>query len=268
MRLRSARTPIPRLALATAVTAAALVAGALHPCPAGPQPTGRVPGAWSLALDDEFDRQQSLDTAHWSAGWFGAGVTQPVNLYEDDCYDPSQVTFTTAGLNLTAVRKSETCGGTTHPYTTGIVTTDGRFEFAPTASEPVFVEARIYLPAAPDGQIADWPQFWVDGQHWPEDGELDVLEGLAGQACYHFHDTTTPDAPGGCAGRLTGWHTFGAEWTPQRATYYYDGAEVGSIASDITDLPMYLIIDNAVSGYGGPHQFPDTMVIQYVRVWH
>ena len=256
-----------RMGAAIGVTAAALVLGVLH-SPAGPRPAGAIPGNWRLVLDDEFDRQRSLDPAQWTVGWFGAGVTGPVDVHEEDCYSPAQVTFTAAGLNLTAVREPSTCGGKTRPYTSGIVTSNGRFEFAPSADGPVFVEAGIYLPAAPDGSIADWPQFWADGQHWPQDGELDVLEGLGGQACYHFHHTTTSDAPGGCAGRLTGWHTFAAEWTPQRATYYYDGVEVGSITDGITDLPLYLIIDNAVyPGYGGPDQAPDTMIVRYVRVW-
>ena len=259
--------PFVRLGLAAGVGAAALVLGVLH-SPGQPRPVGDFPGNWTLVLDDEFAQQQRLDPAHWSVGWFGRGVTGPVDVHEDDCYKPSQVTFTSAGLNLTAVREPSTCSGRTQPYTSGIITSNGRFEFAPSAGRPVFVEAMIYLPAAPDGQIADWPQLWADGQHWPQDGELDILEGLGGQACYHFHHTTTSDAPGGCAGRLTGWHTFAAEWTPQRATYYYDGVEVGSITDGITDLPLYLIIDNAVyPGYGGPDQAPDTMIVRYVRVW-
>jgi len=260
------RGPFVRLAAATGVAAAALVLGVLH-SPAAVLPTGGIPGSWQLVLNDDFARQQRLDPAHWSVGWFGQGVTGPVDVHERDCFDPAQVSFTPAGLNLTVVREDSACAGRTQPYTTGIVTSNGRFAFAPSPGRPVFVEARIYLPAAPDGSIADWPQFWADGQHWPEDGELDVLEGLGGRACYHFHHTTTSDAPGGCAGRLTGWHTFGAQWTAQRATYYYDGVEVGSITDGITDKPLYLIIDNAVSGYGGPDQAPDAMVIQYVRVW-
>ena len=41
-------------------------------------PTG-VRGDWKLTFDDEFDGT-SLDTARWSTGWYGSGITPPVNL--------------------------------------------------------------------------------------------------------------------------------------------------------------------------------------------
>ena len=54
-----------------------------------------------------------------------------------------------------------------------------------------YMEARIWLPGS--GEIADWPAFWADGQNWPTDGENDVLEGLGGQACAHFHNPAGAD---------------------------------------------------------------------------
>ena len=49
------------------------------------------------------------------------------------------------------------------------------------------------------------------------------MEGLSGQACWHFHDPQ--GGPGGCstATYTGGWHTFGADWEPGSVTYYYDG---------------------------------------------
>ena len=73
--------------------------------PRTPIPTG-VGGDWKLTFDDEFDGT-SLDTARWSTGWYGSGITPPVDSKEIDCYDPAQVTEGGGTLDLTLIRKSE-----------------------------------------------------------------------------------------------------------------------------------------------------------------
>jgi beta-glucanase (GH16 family) len=134
-----------------------------------------------------------------------------------------------------------------------------------------FAEARIYLPAY-GNQIANWPAWWTDSQNWPVTGEMDMMEGLSGSACYHFHYGTSPsdnNGPGGCAsGDYSGWHTYGAEWSPGSVTYYYDGKEVGQLTTGITSAPMYLVLENSSSGsYGGSVVTPSTMEVDYTRVW-
>ena len=37
-----------------------------------------VPGDWTLKFDDEFNGT-SLNTAKWSTGWYGSGITRPAN---------------------------------------------------------------------------------------------------------------------------------------------------------------------------------------------
>jgi len=231
-----------------------------------PQPVG-IPGNWSLALDSEFDGS-SLDTSVWRTGWFGSGVTVPVNSYEDDCYSPGNVTFPGDGsMHLNVTASSSTCGGVTRPYTGAIVTTnpsDGRSSGGFQYTYGV-LEVRVYVPA--DGtQIANWPAVWADGQSWPNDGEDDLMEGLNGQACFHFHDVL--GGPGNCDSKVTpGWHTFASDWQPGSVTYYYDGAKVGSITTGITSAPMYIILDNTV--YPGESNITkaDSMAVSYVRVW-
>ena len=226
-----------------------------------PQPVGDDPGPWILTFDSEFNGS-SLDTSQWSTGWFGSGITAHVNALEQDCYDPAQVSEANGALSLTAVARAESCGGATEPYATGLVTTDGKFSFT-----YGYMEARIWLPGGPNG-IADWPAFWADGQSWPTDGEIDVLEGLSGLACAHFINAAAK--PGACAtGTFTGgWHTFAADWEPGSITYYYDGNEIWSDTSGITSQPMYLILDLAVSSaISSPDAAPATMQVAYVRVW-
>jgi beta-glucanase (GH16 family) len=165
-------------------------------------------------------------------------------------------------LTLELVRGTESCGGRSEPSTSGMVTTENSFTFTYGAAE-----ARIYLPSAGDGRIANWPAFWLDGENWPTSGEIDVMEGIDGQACFHLHSTSGAD--GTCApGSYVGWHTYGVVWEPGSVTYYYDGVDVGSIRKGVTGEPMYLILNQAAaSGVGDPPLAPSDMRVDYVRVW-
>lgn len=235
-----------------------------------PEPIGPG-GKWKLTFDDEFNGT-SLNTTNWATGWFGSGITDPVNSAEQDCYDPSQVTVSGGSLNLTAVKSScTTPDGKTFPYKTGAVSSN------PSSGAPNqpkrgfqqahgFFQARIFTPGS-SGKIFNWPAWWTDGQQWPADGEMDIVEGLSGMACFHFHSTAT-GGPGGCpSGSFTGWHTYGADWQPGSVTYYYDGKAVGKVTQQVTSAPMYLILDYAVSSsIGGPSKNA-TMKVDYVRVW-
>jgi beta-glucanase (GH16 family) len=220
-----------------------------------------IPGSWQLVFDDEFDGF-GLDTTRWSTGWMGAGITSAVNTLEPVCYDPAQVAVANGNLFLSVVQKEESCGGVTQPYAAGAVTTDGKASFLFGA-----FEARVYLPSAHQG-VANWPSWWADGHHWPEDGEMDIAEGLGGRVCYHLRYTTTYSA-GGCPdGDFTGWHTYAADWEPGSVSYYYDGVKVGTITnSGITPAPQFLILDYSVYRDSTLTAAPLTMRVDYVRVW-
>jgi beta-glucanase (GH16 family) len=229
-----------------------------------PVPVG-VPGDWTLKFDSEFNGT-SLNTAEWSTGWHGSGITGPANNAEDDCYDPAQVSEGGGALSLTVVQQSENCGDT-EPYATGMVSTMGKFSFT-----YGFIEARVWLPGVPGnpGEVANWPAVWAVGQNWPEDGEIDIAEGL-GSVCAHFHDAANPDGIGagggsGCPGGnyTNGWHTFAADWEPGGITFYYDGVDIGGVTSGVTSAPMFVILDNAAQY---PARVPATMKVAYVRVW-
>jgi beta-glucanase (GH16 family) len=229
-------------------------------------PTG-VPGDWALKFNAEFSGT-SLNTTQWSTGWYGSGITAPVNSQEDDCYDPAAVSVGGGVLSLSLVQKTEYCG-TAEQYAAGLVSTMGKFSFT-----YGFIEARVWLPAVPGnpGEVANWPAVWTDGQNWPEDGEIDIAEGIDGVVCAHFHDTANPQgiSPGSGTGCPSvtyagGWHTFAADWEPGSVTYYYDGVDIGSVTSGITSAPMFIVLENAARG-GSPNT-PATMKVAYVRVW-
>jgi beta-glucanase (GH16 family) len=237
-----------------------------------------VPGSWHAIFDDEFN-QSGLNTSNWSTGWFGSGITGGVSSTEPECYDPSHVVEANDELDLNFTQDAETCDGSSHPYTAGMVTTDGKFSFT-----YGLIEARVWLPTTSSGQVANWPSVWTDGQNWPDDGEIDLVEGLEGQACAHWHGPTDsgagygPNGGSGCpAGTYTGgWHTFAADWEPGIVTWYYDGKNIGCIESSgtacgnynsqITSSPMYLILS---LGSNAANQItaPTSMRLQYVRVY-
>ena len=264
----STTSAVPASGVATAAVAPTAPAVAPEPSsPPAPTPVTTAaagpPGnaaSWHEIFDDEFNGT-SLDTSKWSTGWLGSGITAPVNPEELQCYDPSQVSEGGGALDLSLIAKSESCGGQTRAYASGIVTTMGHFTYT-----YGYIEARVWAPGTTS--VTDWPAVWTDGASWPTDGEQDVFEGLGGQACWHFHDPA--GAPGGCSpGTFTGgWHTVGADWEPGSVTYYYDGVPVGSVTSGVTSAPMAVILDLAVDSlYGGPVQAPAKFMIDYVRIW-
>ena len=228
-----------------------------------PVPVG-IPGNWHLVFDDEFTGT-TLNTANWSTGWFGDGVTSAPGSNPRECMSPSEVAVN-GELDLTLIKRKSACGGTTQPSTSGMVTTNGKFEFTYGAAE-----AKIWVPGpAGTDTIEDWPAWWLNGQVWPTDGELDVLEGFGG-ACAFYHSQNRP-APGSCtSGQWTGgWHTFAVDWEPGAITWYYDGSEVWNVTNAtpgviVRSSPMYLVL--GLGTYGGPPPTPVTMRVQYVRVW-
>ncbi len=215
-----------------------------------------------MVFRDEFN-SSALDGSRWSAAWDGiTGIYGPVNSAETACYDSSNITFPGDGsLHFKLISKSASCKGAVRPYSGALIHSNAKYQYA-----YGYYEVRAYLPAATPGTIANWPAIWSDGQSWPTDGENDTMEGLSGQACYHFHSPS--GSPGACAkGDFTGWHIFGSDWQPGSVTYYYDGVKVGQITSGITSSPEYLILDYTQGTWGGPTSIPAEMLVDYVRVW-
>lgn len=236
----------------------------------GPTPVGQS-GSWNMIFDDEFSNT-SIDSTKWTLNWFGTNntsLTVPVNSNSTNCFDPAQSSEGNGILNLTAVSNPCTVGGTTYPYRSGIISSNGKFSYT-----YGFMEARIWLP----GTNGTWPAFWADGQNWPMTGEIDALETWSSgdqEFHYHYGNSTTNYGPGGgstVAGAFSGWHTFATDWEPGVVKWYYDGNLVWTLTNanlvsgySITSSPLYLIL--FLQLYANPSTVPTTMKVDYVRVW-
>lgn len=235
----------------------------------------------TVLFRDDFTAP-SLDTKLWSTGWFGTGITHPVNGAERAAYDPACVTIKNGKLHLHLkhqpvqmsaagmVRVKLGHGGpgmhtmvaaaaaTSYPERTGCVTTHGKFQ---TPNTNYAVEARIHLIGT-ETALYNWPAFWLDGLGtWPHTGENDVMEGLGGHASWHYHSDA--GGPGGSASLGEGWHTFRCEVKGATGTYFYDGKQVGSLA--VVQSPQYIILGNQSGQYGGENVEGD-MKVDYVEV--
>jgi beta-glucanase (GH16 family)/transcriptional regulator with XRE-family HTH domain len=226
-----------------------------------------IPGAWNVVVDAEFSGT-SLDTSIWQPGWFGSGTTGPINPLEAACYSSNNVMLPGDGsVHLKVTASPSTCKGMTKPYTGALLSSNPHDGRASGGFEYTYgvLEARVYVPAS-GSQLANWPAVWADGQSWPATGEDDIMEGLGGHACFHFHSTA--GGPGACAaGSTPGWHTFASDWEPGSVTYYYDGVKVGQITTGITASPMYIVLDNTVASGSGALAKPADAQVAYVRVW-
>ena len=79
-----------------------------------------------------------------------------------------------------------------------------------------------------------------------------------------------------CSAWRAGFHTIGAEWSPDGTVWYVDGVERARIADGAAGLatqgPFYALLDLQV-GLSGAVQpsavtpFPATQLVDYVRIW-
>jgi beta-glucanase (GH16 family) len=257
-------------------------------CTSRRAPTGPALKPLVLAWQDEFDGPagQPPDTItkwRYDVGVGPGNDGWGNNQLEYDTNRPENVSLDGNG-HLTIVARREDYLG--RAYTSARINTRGRFE----QTRGRF-EARMKLPS---GQGL-WPAFWLLGADfgtagWPTCGEIDIME-YRGQEPRIAHGALHgPGYSGGSAltGQFelpqgafdTGFHIFAVEWSADRITWFVDGiayksATPGDLPTGknwVFNHPFFVILNVAVGGnyVGGPGPgttFPQTMTVDYVRVY-
>ncbi len=212
---------------------------------------------------DEF---ANLSATWWTKGMFHTDQAREGTWRDDQIayFDRANISAWGGRLRIKAsVAPSRLVDGRNYDWSTGILQTRGKVALTP----PCRVEAKVFLPGK-DGKIWNWPAVWMLGDH----GEIDIVEGLHGQAAYHFHPiprdgTDGPLTSPGAAyhGVNTGWHIWGCDWRVGKIEFFRDRVSAGVIESDgIIADPMYLILAYAVGGFGGPAT-ASTMLVEWIR---
>lgn len=242
-----------------------------------PPVTGRT-----VVWRDEFDG--AAGTLPASTRWaFDVGTDWGNAQLEYDTARPVNVSLDGQG-RLAITARSESYQG--RAYTSGRITTRGLY-----AAAKGRVEARIQLPRG----RGIWPAFWLLGSNfttagWPGCGEIDVME-FRGQEPAIVHGSLHgPGYSGGAAltrsftlprgGFPDGFHVFAVEWETHKITWLVDDVVYQTLtptslpngASWVFEQPFHVILNLAVGGnYVGPPDgttaFPQTMLVDYVRVY-
>lgn len=250
---------------ATALVSVTATAGHATPKPPKPGQRGALPTSmpralqrahrWRQSFVTDFTTSTSLDTAAWSQGWFApseTAISGPVNGNERSVYDPANISFSADGISFQITNTP--APGSSQPHTSAIITSWNKTSLTP----GTFVEARLKMPGE-NGMIKDWPGFWINGldgaRMWPQYGEIDIIEGLDGQAAWHYHwgEEAGVDiyAPGrSVPGDFTGWHTFAVHWEPDQLDFYYDGILVGTVTDHVESDPHYMILGHSTNNPG------------------
>lgn len=127
-------------------------------------------------------------------------------------------------------------------------------------------EARVYFPGS-GSTIDNWPAWWTDGQNWPQDGEIDVAEGLS-TLTSNYHSSSGANNSNTISGTwAAGWHTYAVDREAGANYIYWDGQLVRSYATNDGGSPHYLIFN--IGDGEGPTVLGSTgaLKIDYIRLW-
>ncbi|MBV9300766.1 MAG: glycoside hydrolase family 16 protein [Acidobacteriaceae bacterium] len=237
---------------------------------------------WKLVWSDEFDgaRNTGPDLSKWTFDLGGGGFGNR----ELEIYTNKTENIFNDGQGHLVIRAVKERSGS---FTSARIKTEGRFTV-----KYGKIQARIKIPS---GQ-GMWPAFWMLGDDigkagWPDCGEIDVMENIGREPStvhgtvhgprYSGKDgiTSQYSLPDGSA-LSRDFHIYSAVWSSGSITFLLDGKTYGTVtpgslprgAKWVFDHPFFILLNLAVGGTwpGNPDktsQFPQEMVIDWVRVW-
>ena len=264
---------------------AVMLSACLFVCPSAR--TGN-PAGWTLVWSDEFDGPSgaAVNASKWTFDVGGNGWgNNELETYTDRAANSH---LNDGRLVIRALKETFTGPDKiARPYTSARLITRNKFSQAFGR-----FEARIRIPY---GQ-GIWPAFWllgndIDTTHWPNCGEIDIMENIGKQPSIVHGTFHGPGYSGGsgisAAYALPGgqkfsddFHTFAVEWEPKVIRFYVDKSlyktrtpsDLPAGKSWVFDHPFFIILNVAVGGGwpGNPDAstvFPQEMVVDYVRVY-
>lgn len=256
------RRGVPALALMSVL----LVAGGDAPTAGSASVTPQVStgGHWVLTFQDEFNGT-SLDRSKWSNG-FGWGQASGNTV---GFCDPANNVVGGGALIQRIERRAQ--GG--KPFSVGCI--NGRDRFSQLYG---YWEARMWVAGCPGARGAFWAK--PNDESWPP--ELDVVEvhgderDVARLTIHWREGGSIARSRGRALGSdfSTGYHVFGAEWSPTETIWYVDGVERRRTQEGARFMddggPFYMMVNaqvylpSSTCGEGGS---PSHQYVDYVRVW-
>ena len=179
--------------------------------------------------------------------------------------------------NLMIIGRKESLNGAN--YSSASINTLGKYSL-----KYGKVEARIKLPA---GQ-GMWPAFWMMGEDrpsagWPKCGEIDIMEHINNElkayGTAHWDNSGHVQSGGSTYADVTKWHVYAVEWNQDSIRWLLDGKRYWGVSikngeNDTQEFhePFYILLNLAIGGNWPKNPdattvFPDTMFVDYVRVY-
>src|SRR5215469_15018230 len=246
------------------------------------------PPGWVLTWNDEFDgpNGSAPDPGKWTVETGGNGWGN--NELEYYTTSSENLRLENGNLIIQAIKEKHVgADGVQREYTSGRLKTEGKF-----SQQYGRFEARIKIPR---GQ-GIWPAFWMMGDDlgklgWPKCGEIDIMENIGKEPAL-VHGTI--HGPGYSGDKGIGssfslpdnsrfaddFHIYAVEWEPKAIRFYVDDhlyatrtpTEIPQGTKWAYDHPFFILLNVAVGGGwpGNPDatsQFPQTMLVDYVRVY-
>ncbi|HQU83322.1 MAG TPA: glycoside hydrolase family 16 protein [Pyrinomonadaceae bacterium] len=245
-----------------------------------------------LTFKDEFNGASGsgVDTSKWTAEIGGGGWGNQELQYYTNSTDNAYLDGN-GNLVIKAIKLNPpltlSCWYGPCQYTSARLITKGKFE-----QKYGKFEARIKIPRS-QGM---WSAFWMLGNNidtvgWATCGEIDIMENI-GREPVTVHGTIHGPGYSGANGLSSNYnlsnnapfaddfHVYSTEWSENKIQFFVDGnlyktltpTDLPNGSKWVYDHPFFIILNFAVGGpWGGNPDntsvFPNTMVVDYVRVY-
>ena len=250
---------------------------------------------YTLVWSDEFDGSE-IDTSVWRFD-IGTGDWGWGNNESQYYTDRPENAYVENGMLYIVARYEENYGNG-KDYTSARLNTEGTKSF-----QYGRIEARIKAPHNPDTGEMDpgvWPAFWMLGDNysdvgWPYSGEIDIWESGGSDprhvsGAVHYSGTHHPEDFQHLMQTRTidhspplhhNFHVYAIEWDDVAIAWYIDDIKVGEwfhgwladSAPNPFNQAFWLLLNVAIegnyyfSGTANPDNYPQQMMVDYVRVY-